>query len=112
MVLSLQAFADELNVEVKGEITELFDFIRSSPCRFNRNGRWYTSIEAAEHINTKYQYVLKKGRIGSTEDFIKYAAARSSITGREYKVQCDGGELISSTDWLTAKLQHIREKKE
>lgn len=112
ILLSFPAFSNDLTVQMNIEIMELFDFIKTSHCRFNRNGRWYTSIEAAEHIDKKYQYAKKKGGIGSTEDFIKYSATKSSITGKLYKVECESGDLQNSVDWLTARLHYIREKKE
>ncbi len=90
------------------EINQLIVFVKTSQCRFYRNGAWHEASSAAEHILRKYDYVQKKGLINSTEDFIKYAATKSSMTGRKYKVQCGDKEAIDCADWLTAELHQIR----
>jgi hypothetical protein len=101
---SLPADRDGLAVEVEG----LLEFIRSSGCRFNRNGTWYEADEAAAHIDRKYRYALNKGLIGRAEDFIEYAASRSSVTGKEYLVWCKDAAPQKSAEWLTAALEQIR----
>ena len=90
------------------EIQHLLDFISESGCRFQRNGSEYSAADAREHIEMKYDYVRKK--INSAEDFITYAASRSSLSGRLYMVNCGGG-WQSSQDWLLDELRRFREKR-
>jgi hypothetical protein len=91
------------------EVELLIESIKMSHCRFNRNGSWYESKEAADHLNTKYQYIHNLGLIESVEDFIRLAASKSSISGEEYIVQCEDGTTQISAEWLTNKLKQIRE---
>ncbi len=108
LILPCSAYADELDMRTQKEIRQLVILIRTSPCRFQRNGSWYSSTQAAEHINRKYRHVLAKGLIHSAEDFIRYAATKSSLTGRMYKIRCEGDDLTDSSRWLTGQLQRLR----
>ena len=87
------------------EISSLLHFIEQSECTFIRNGKQYDTLEARQHIEKKYNYF--KERITTAEDFIQYSAARSSITGKPYRVLCKGVSMNSS-DWLNAELDRIR----
>ncbi len=87
------------------EIVHLLDYIEQSGCSFNRNGDVYSAARAREHIQQKYEYLKKK--IRTTEDFISYAATRSSITGSSYQVVCSG-VAMKSGDWLLQELARFR----
>ncbi len=89
------------------EIDHLLDFVEASGCRFERNGSTYDSGEARAHMERKYDYIRK--RIRTTEDFIRYAASESSMTGRKYHATCDG-KIITSQEWLTQELQRYRQR--
>jgi hypothetical protein len=92
----------------KTEISYLFNHLKSSGCKFNRNGHWYAAAAASDHLRTKYDYLLKEGMIGSTESFVERAAARSSITGKPYLVQCPGAAPVESATWFRAELAKLR----
>ena len=92
-----------LDAKTEREINHLLIFIGSSQCEFFRNGTWHSGAEAADHIKGKYDYVLRRGRIKSTEDFIALAASKSSISGKAYKVRC-GEQELTSAGWLSAEL--------
>jgi len=87
------------------EIDHLLQFIANSNCTFIRNGERYPSAEAKLHINKKYNYV--KSKVNSAEDFIKYAATKSSMTGKYYSVICAGKEKTSK-QWLLDELAAYR----
>lgn len=93
------------------EIQHLIEFVEISECRFKRNGKWHESHQAAAHIEKKYKYVAKRGRINSTEDFIKYAASKSSMSGKPYLVQCGDGEPMHCSRWLSGELAAYRNRK-
>jgi hypothetical protein len=93
---------------VDSEISFLLECIKTSGCSFQRNGKSFTPIDAAEHINKKYLYFLKKGKIKTAEDFIRYAASKSSISGKAYTVQCGDSAPVESWEWLTAALKQLR----
>lgn len=107
--LSGVALAEPSTDESLAEIQYLLAFVEGSSCDFMRNARWHSAVDAAAHIGKKYQYVARKGRIHSAEDFIKYAATQSSMSGKAYKVRCQGDEQASA-QWLLAALEAYRRR--
>lgn len=101
LVLSFSSFTDEQ------EIAHLFQFIEVSECNYERNGAKYKGAEAVKHINRKYQYYFDD--IKSTEDFIKYAATKSAMSGKHYKIYCPDSKAINSRDWLLRELKKYRQ---
>lgn len=108
LCIAAVAQAAPLDDTTQREIDHLLNFVKVSECRFFRNGTWHDSAEAADHIQSKYSYVLKRGRIKSTEDFIALAASKSSMSGKAYKVKCGEQEMTSAT-WLTTELNAYRQ---
>ena len=102
--------AGDRSIVVDEEISYLLEFIKKSTCTFQRNGTSFTAADAAEHINKKYLYFSKKGKIKTAEDFIYYAASKSTISGNAYMVRCEDGTLRESAEWLTAALAEMRAK--
>lgn len=94
--------------EAEREIAALIDGLRDSPCRFERNGRWYDGERAAAHLRRKYDYARERGKAGSAEDFIELAASRSSFTGRPYRVQCGEEAAMESSAWFLSRLALLR----
>ena len=105
-----QVTAKQNDDQVTHEVEQLIEFVRISNCSFYRNGNWFEAGKAADHINRKYQYVEKRGLVKTAEDFIKYAATKSSLSGKRYLVQCDG-ESLNCAEWLQVELVQIRKKK-
>ena len=89
------------------EIGQLLTQLSSSGCEFQRNGDWHPAIEARAHLERKYAYLLKKGLVDRTEDFIDRAATGSSVTGKDYQMRC-AGVTSASAPWLRAALARIR----
>ena len=104
------AFAGEPSPVAKQEIAHLVGYLKDSGCQFGRNGSWYGSGEAVDHINEKYDYLLRKGLVASAEDFIARAASESSISGKPYQVKCGSAEPVQSGPWLRAELARYRAK--
>ena len=92
------AYPSDLSSETEDQIEHLLTFVSTSPCKFMRNGTWYEASEAAKHIRKKYDYVLGKGLVDSAEDFIKYSATKSSMSGKKYRVQCGQEPEIESSE--------------
>ncbi|MET0755008.1 MAG: DUF5329 family protein, partial [Pseudoxanthomonas sp.] len=74
----------------KKEIAQLMDALSGSGCQFQRNGSWHGAAEARAHLQRKYDYLLKKDKVDTAEQFIERAASQSSMSGRAYRVQCQG----------------------
>ena len=110
ILLSSTSYAADRKDIMEKEIQHLFDHLKNSDCEFNRNGKWYNAEEAVEHINNKYQYLIKKGLINSTEQFIDRAASESSMSGKPYVVKCAQSKPIKSSVWFKRELTRFREK--
>ena len=91
------------------EIDHLFNFIARSTCQFNRNGGWHDMVAAKAHVSSKYEYLKERGQISSAETFIENAAARSSFSGKDYLVQCQGAGSVPSATWLRSELARFRQ---
>lgn len=107
LMLFTAFFGHAVAASMEAEITHLLQFVEDSGCTFERNGSNYDSKEAKSHILHKYNYI--KNRIKSTEDFIRYAASESSMSGRQYHATCDG-KTITSREWLTEELKRFRSR--
>ena len=95
----------------RAEIDHLLDYVsRAGQCRFMRNGDWHDMAEARGHISRKYEFVASQGKANTAEAFIDNAASRSSISGKNYMVECAGAAAIPSGDWLRAELSRYRRK--
>ena len=93
---------------VQAEVDFLLASIEASGCAFNRNGTWHDSKAAMTHLRDKYDYLVARDLIVTTEDFIERAATKSSLSGQPYEVRCGGGAAVTSSRWLNDKLGHLR----
>jgi hypothetical protein len=104
----LLAVSSAVLAGVQDEIQYLLQYVEKSGCEFERNGSVYNSMEARSHIERKYDFV--KSHVDETEDFIKYAATKSSMSGNKYLVSCNGNKQ-NSADWLNKELSNFRASK-
>ena len=93
----------------KKEIGQLMDALSHSDCRFQRNGSWYGATEARAHLQRKYDYLLKKDKVDTAEQFIERAASQSSISGKAYRIACPGQPEQTASAWFGARLQALRQ---
>ena len=91
------------------EIAALIGALDGSSCRFQRNGSWYEAAEARAHLQRKYDYLLKKDKVDSAEQFIELAASQSSISGKPYRIACPGQPEQTAAAWFGARLQALRQ---
>lgn len=106
LVVSFTAHA-EISPDTKQEIAHLFTHLKTSGCEFNRNGTWYNADKAVAHLNQKYEYLLGKNLISTTEDFIERAASESSVSHKAYLVKC-GDKETKSAAWFNEALTQFR----
>jgi len=109
LVILLVAVSAGAYADTQKEITHLLDFVANTACKYERNGTLYGGIEAQAHINKKYQYFIDK--INSAEDFIKYSATRSTMSGKKYKILCANMPVQFSSDWLLEELKKYRQSR-
>ena len=89
------------------EVEHLIKFVRNADCRLERNGKFYSGEEVAEHILKKYDYYREE--INSTERFIELSASKSVISGKPYVAHCNNSEPVNSRIWLLKELRRYRE---
>jgi hypothetical protein len=101
--------ADDQQEITQQEIDHLLSFVANMACEYDRNGSIHNGPEARDHINRKYEYYKKE--VKTAEDFVKYSATKSKMSGRSYKILCPGEEAVSSSEWLLQELQAFRESR-
>jgi hypothetical protein len=92
----------------QAEVDALLASIEASGCLFFRNGVWHDAKAATEHLRGKYRYLIARGMIVTTEDFIDQAATKSSLSGQPYQVQCGDSTAVTSSQWLHDRLARLR----
>jgi hypothetical protein len=70
--------------------------------QFVRNGNSYDAKAAADHLRLKLR--LAGSRIKTAEDFIRFCASGSSISGTPYQIRFADGRIITSEAYLRQKL--------
>ena len=110
MALGSPAFSGEPPADAKAEIGRLLAALGSSKCEFYRNGSWHNAVDAQAHLTKKYEYLLDKGKITTTEQFIADGGSKSSMSGERYQVRCPDRPAEPSATWLTNELARLRKK--
>lgn len=90
------------------ELAHLMMFMENTDCILERNGTKYSGKEALTHVKRKYDYFIDE--IHSTEDFIKYSATKSEMSGKYYQAHCTGEASMKLSDWLYQELESYRQK--
>lgn len=83
--------------------------VASSDVVFVRNGKSHTAAEAVDHMRLKYEYY--EDRIRTPEDFIRWAATKSVLSGRPYKIRDESGE-VPAAEWMHRLLTEYRESQQ
>lgn len=110
LTASACSVAGELSPQAEKEIAALFSVLENSDCRFQRNGSWHEAKQAADHLRMKYDYLLDKNLLDTTESFIERAASKSSMSGRPYLVKCGTAAPVESKSWFMAELARVRKQ--
>lgn len=92
----------------KAEVEHLLEFVKSSDCIFERNGKKHDAEEGYKHIKRKYWYF--KNKVTNTEEFIEFSGTMSTRSGKDYLIYCEGNEPVKSSVWLMEELIQYREK--
>lgn len=75
---------------------------------FIRNGTEHSPADAADHMRLKQRNA--GARVKTAEDFIRYCATESSISGKPYTIRMADGREVGSGEYLTGVLRELREK--
>jgi hypothetical protein len=106
IIILLLTFASFSALANQTEINHLLEFVKSTECQYERNGDMHNGQEAFKHIKRKYKHF--KDDIDTTESFIKLSATKSKMSGKKYRIHCQGQPIIYSQDWLLAELLNFR----
>jgi hypothetical protein len=102
------AAAAPLSPAARVEIDALVSKLETSGCEINRNGTWYPAADVRSHLETKLNYLEKRGAVENAEQFIERAASKSSMSGRPYLIRCGDQPAMETGAWLTRELQAMR----
>ncbi|MGB2692346.1 MAG: DUF5329 family protein [Thermodesulfobacteriota bacterium] len=107
--LSLETVISHADVaeSQKPEVEHLLQFVETSNCVFERNGKKYDSKKAAKHIRRKYKHF--RDQITTTEEFIEYSGTKSTRSGEDYIIYCSNNAPIKSSVWLLEELKLHRQ---
>ncbi|WP_415408036.1 DUF5329 family protein [Sulfurovum sp. CS9] len=94
--------------DYKTEIAHLLEYVKTTECKYIRNGTFHSGPEAVSHIKKKYDYF--KNDISSAEDFIRLSATKSTMSGSKYYIKCAGSLKVESGQWLLEELDRYRKK--
>ena len=72
---------------------------------FIRNGSSYDPVQAASHLRMKWKNAGK--RVRTAEDFIRYCATGSSMSGKPYRIRFADGRVEDSAVYFHAQLRRI-----
>jgi Family of unknown function (DUF5329) len=73
--------------------------------QFIRNGVAYDSSAAVNHLRAKLR--AAGSRVRTAEDFIRYCASESSVSGRPYEIRFPDGRVVPSAEFLRQKLSEF-----
>lgn len=87
------------------KINKLIEYVRNLPgATFSRNGKDYTPVKAADHLQSKYNKHKKK--IKTAQDFVKNIATNSA-TNEPYQIHFQDGNTIKCGDLLQQELEKL-----
>jgi hypothetical protein len=72
---------------------------------FIRNGTEHSAARAAEHLRLKRRNAGK--RVRTAEQFIRYCASESSLTGRKYQIRYPDGRTVDAADFFHQQLARL-----
>jgi hypothetical protein len=107
-VCTTASAAPTATIQSKAEVAHLLDHVATPGCKFERNGTWYDGAQARQHLQEKYDYLLKRDMASDAEAFIANAASSSSMSGKPYLVKCGNAAPVQSGPWLTQEVQRYR----
>ena len=106
LLMASNSAAAQQAEDLDATIEHLITYVKDSGVTFKRNFSSHDSVEAAEHIEKKYQHF--KDEIDTPEKFIELSATASLVTGKKYMVITKQDEEIPAGMWLNAELDRYR----
>ena len=104
-VCTQNAIAEE---DLASTIKYLLTYVKNADVVFIRNNGEHTPEEAAAHMQMKFEHF--KDQIKTPEDFIRFAATKSLVSGKPYQVRMKDGKTMLTQKWLEDALEKYRTK--
>jgi hypothetical protein len=99
------AWANPSDAE-RARINRLLEAVaRRTDIRFVRNGKEYSSTQAADFLRGKLQWRIEK--VATMQDFIEQVGTRSTASGEVYLVRLANGQTVTSAEFLTQELRRL-----
>jgi hypothetical protein len=102
-----------VEVKLKDEKDKIEHLIKTvenlSNAQFYRNGTYYDAKTAADHLRMKLKNAPVPTTYITAEQFIKYVASSSYMSGKEYHIKFEDGKIISSKEFLTKELHKLEQ---
>ena len=103
LTFAAAANAGARSASEEARIEHLFAVVASlHDAQFIRNGSAYESAVAVEHLRLKLRPA--GSRVRTAEDFIRYCASVSSVSGIPYEIRFSDGRVVRCADFLRQKL--------
>jgi Family of unknown function (DUF5329) len=98
--------ASDLSPAESGRIEYLLGTIAALPnAQFIRNGESFGARAAVAHMRLKLR--LAGAHVKTAEDFIRYCATGSSLSGIPYEIRFSDGRIVPSAAFLREKLRQF-----
>lgn len=111
LTASVCAHADDRSTAERARIEYLLAAVASlHDAQFIRNGTSYDSAAAVKHMRLKLG--AAGSRVRTAEDFIRYCASVSSVSGTPYEIRFADGRRVRSGDFLRQKLMEFDRQNE
>lgn len=111
LTVSAAANADDRSPAESARIEYLLASVASlHDAQFIRNGTAYDSAAAVKHLRLKLG--AAGSRVKTAEDFIRYCATASSVSGSPYEIRFSDGRLVPSAEFLQEKLMEFDQEVE
>jgi hypothetical protein len=109
LAFAVVASADDRLPAENARIEYLLSTVASlHDAQFMRNGTAYDSAAAVEHLRVKLR--AAGAHVKTAEDFIRYCASASSVSGTPYEIRFSDGRVVPSADFLRQKLTEFDRK--
>lgn len=106
LCISMNAWAADISSLETRKIDYLIASIASlTDAHFIRNDTVYDAKDAADHLRLKLR--VAGSRIKSADDFIRYCASVSSVSGKPYLIRFADGRQVTAATYLTSKLKEF-----
>ena len=101
-IASLPLFADQTEIEQRKIDYLIAEVGQLKDAHFIRNGTEYDVDKAVAHLQLKRRNA--GSRVKTAEDFIRYCATGSSMSGEKYRIRFASGETVDSAVFFEQRL--------